>query len=334
MGRLIRAAVLAGLAVASAQAQSTHEISVSGTRFLLNGKPFPFTGISFFNAIYNPAFNKSAEDRRKWLEKFQRYGINVLRLWAQWDNARGFVDACRECSLYLPDGRLRAERVATLKQILASADELGMVIELALFSHESWSENIRITGEAADNAVASITAELKPYRNLVIQIWNEHSDRVPDHVKTVKSVDKLRLVTNSPGFAGVLGDIAQNNALDFLTPHTTRQTGGKTWDIAPREIAYLLARFRKPVVDDEPARNGTPKFGGPRAATTPFDHMVQIARVWELGGYIVYHHDMFQTGYGTPAVPPSGIPDPDFNPYHRAVLEFIAHRDRYMPAPR
>ena len=40
---------------------------------------------------------------------------------------------------------------------------------------------------------------------------------------------------------------------------------------------------------------------------------------------------MFQTEYGSPAVPPSGIPEPEFSPYHRAVFEFIALRDRYMP---
>ncbi|MBM3890814.1 MAG: hypothetical protein FJ388_17020 [Verrucomicrobia bacterium] len=45
----------------------------------------------------------------------------------------------------------------------------------------------------------------------------------------------------------------------------------------------------------------------------------------------LYHHDMFQTGYGSPAVPPSGVPDPEFNPYHRQVLEFIAQRPRYEP---
>ena len=84
------------------------------------------------------------------------------------------------------------------------------------------------------------------------------------------------------------------------------------------------------MVDDEPARNGTRQFGGPKAATHPHDHILQIFQVWQMGGYIVYHHDMFQTSYGTPAVPPSGIPDPEFNPYHRAVLEFIAFRPRYV----
>ncbi|HYO79757.1 MAG TPA: hypothetical protein VES20_00020 [Bryobacteraceae bacterium] len=39
---------------------------------------------------------------------------------------------------------------------------------------------------------------------------------------------------------------------------------------------------------------------------------------------------MFQMGKGHPTVPPTGIPDPEFNPYHRQVLEFLALRDRYM----
>ena len=51
--------------------------------------------------------------------------------------------------------------------------------------------------------------------------------------------------------------------------------------------------------------------------------------VWQEGGYVTYHHDMFQTGAGTPAVPPSGIPDPEFSPYHRQVFEFLARRTRY-----
>jgi hypothetical protein len=58
-----------------------HEITVSGTRFLLDGQPFPWTGVSFFNAICNPTFNKSGEVRLKWLAEFQQYGINVLQIW-------------------------------------------------------------------------------------------------------------------------------------------------------------------------------------------------------------------------------------------------------------
>jgi hypothetical protein len=55
-------------------------------------------------------------------------------------------------------------------------------------------------------------------------------------------------------------------------------------------------------------------------------------QVWQLGGYTTYHHDMFQTA-GSSAVPPHGVPDPEFSPYHRTCFEFIANRARYAPAP-
>jgi hypothetical protein len=309
-----------------------HEITTSGTHFLLDGKPFPYTGISFFNAIYNKSFGGSSEERIRWLQKFQKYGINVLRVWSQWDSRRGFVDACSECTLYFPDGRLRSENVDRLKQILTDADQQGFVVELTLFSQESWHDGIKLGKAEADRALESLTRELLPYRNVTFQVWNEFSELVPEHVKVIKSVDPKRLVTNSPGGGGtIIGESAQQKVLDYLSPHTSRQHIGKPWEIAPAEIRYLLLRYNKPVVDDEPARNGTPKFGGPPEPTYPYDHILQIWEVWKAGGYVTYHHDMFQTGAGSPAVPPSGVPDPEFNPYHRMVLEFLAHRNRYAP---
>jgi hypothetical protein len=88
------------LFLAMASALAAHDITTSGTRFLMDGNPFPYTGLSFFNAIYNPAFNQNSDDRVRWLRKFQKYGVNVLRVWAQWDSKRGFMNACPECSLY------------------------------------------------------------------------------------------------------------------------------------------------------------------------------------------------------------------------------------------
>jgi hypothetical protein len=87
------------------------------------------------------------------------------------------------------------------------------------------------------------------------------------------------------------------------------------------------------VVDDEPARNGTPQFGGPKDVTDPYDHVLQIAEVLRMGAYIVYHHDMFQLGADRKSVPASGIPDPEFNPYHRKVLEFVSKSGRYARRP-
>lgn len=333
VGRSLAVLILAlPLLSLAAPSNPPREVSISGTRFLLDGKPFPYTGLSFFNAIYNPTFNRTSAERIAWLKKFQRYGVNVLRIWAQWDTKRGFVDSGPDRTLFQPDGTLHPGHLATLQAIAADAASLDMVVQLALFSHDGKNSAPKLTDAASDRAVAELTRALLPHRNLAFQIWNEHSHRVLEHVKIIRALDPVRLVTNSPGIAGVLGDVEQNRALDYLTPHTTRNGAAPHWKSAPAEIAYLLRVFRKPVVDDEPARNGTGRFGGPKQPTTPFDHILQIHEIWQLGAYITYHHDMFQGGSGAPEVPPHGIPDPEFSPYHRQVLEFIAQRKRYMPA--
>ena len=326
-------------ATAPLAAQTKHEITISGTSFLLNGEPFPYTGISFFNAIYNPAFNKSSLERRKWMEKFQRYGINVLRIYAQWTGSeRNFVDAGPDSNLFYSDGRLREANLARVKEILADADALGMVIQLEVFHHIPFRAGSLGATEAeraksVERGLTLLTPELLQYRNVTFQIYSEMTFRTVDLVKVVKAIDPKRLVTNAPGGGSVLGSREENEALDFLTPHTSRQRQGRHWEIVPREIAYLIARYKKPVVDDEPARNGTSKWGGPPdgEVTYPYDQILQIYQVMQVGGYIIYHHDMFQSGYGTPSTPPNGIPDPEFNPYHRFVLEFIAQRERYRP---
>lgn len=309
--------------------QKGHTIAIDDLNFTLDGQPFFYTGISFFNAIYNPAFNENEEVRKVWLEKFKSYGIHVIRIWAQWDNTRGFVDTCPDCTLYHTDGSLRQEHLQTLKNIIASADEAGVVVLFVFFQRESWNENIRLSDEASDQAVRSLTQTLQPYRNVVFQIWNEFDHRTIDYLNIIKSIDADRLVTNAPGYGGFLGNPEENEALDFLSPHTSRNDN-RHWEIAPQEIAYLIEKYQKPVVDDEPARKGTPQFGGPRNPTSPFDHILHIYNVWKVGGHAIYHHDMFQTGYGSEAIPPSGIPDPEFSPYHQTVFDFLAKQDRYL----
>lgn len=165
-------------------------IGVDGTRFTLDGKPFAYTGVSFFNAIYNPAFHRDAERRRAWLAKFRKYGINVLRVWGQWDNPRGFVDSCGRCTLYRADGSLDAEHLARLKAILETAREEGFVVELTLFSQESWRSNIRLADGAMEEAGRNLARELRPFGNVTFQVWNEFSHHTVAIVKAIKGVDE------------------------------------------------------------------------------------------------------------------------------------------------
>jgi len=56
--------------------------------------------------------------------------------------------------------------------------------------------------------------------------------------------------------------------------------------------------------------------------------------VCKAGGYAIYHHDMFQTGYGSADVPPNGIPLPGFSDYHDKVFEFLKYKERYLKVIR
>ena len=204
-----------------------------------------------------------------------------------------------------------------------------MVVEVVAFSHEKTPGKENLLVQQQERAIEALTTELYPYRNVILQIWNEDSTNVLRHVEIAKSIDPDRIVTNSPGFANNLGDDAQNRTLDVLTPHTVRRAAKRFWEAAPAQIAELLDTYRKPVVDDEPARTGLFMFGGIEGGTMPAQHIAQIQRVREIGGYHTYHHDMFQRSYGAPTTPPNGIPDPDFSPFHRAVFDYLRDHTRW-----
>ena len=111
--------------------------------------------------------------------------------------------------------------------------------------------------------------------------------------------------------------------MDVLTPHTVRQPPAEFWVDGPRQVGELLKAYGKPVIDDEPARCGTVKFGGIVGGTTAAQHVAHMRATEAAGGYYTYHHDMFQGGYGDPATPAHGIPDPDFNSFHREVFDAL-----------
>lgn len=310
---------------------ATSVLTIQGTRFLLDGKPFYFQGLSFFNALYNKEFNKSPESREKTLRRFKSYGITVLRVWGDWRLTNGWIDECPDCSLYVyPEmegrdrrfeprkPRLNADAVARLKDLLAAADKQGMVIELALFSHY-----MVYPVETRNEYIKLIADELRPYRNVFFEIWNEYCESVVDHTRLIKWLDPLRLVSNSPGGSSVKATHAENMALDILCPHTTRRTSkGNFWEIAPLEIQQLVEAYKKPVIDDEPARCGTRDFGGNEDTKIEW-HLAQNAAVRKYGGYHIYHHDMFQLPYGNAPTPPNGIPDPEFSKFHLQAFEYL-----------
>jgi hypothetical protein len=298
-------------------------LGIDGTRLTLDDRPFPLTGVSFFNALYNPTFNRGPAERERWLRTFLDYGVNTLRVWCQWDfePPRNFIDTGPEQSMYTGDGAIRDRHFATLAELLRQTDALAMVVEVTLFSHE---KRPNLPPDALERGARGVTERLKPHRNAIVQLWNEDSTEWRRLFDAVKETDPQRLVTSSPGVANVLGDDDHNTAMDLLTPHTVRR-GAEVpfYEKGPEQIRGLIERFKKPVLDDEPARSGPTQFGGIEGGTKPEWHVESIKRVRAVDGFPIYHHDMFQYGYDSPLTPPSGIPEPDWSPFHRTVFGFL-----------
>jgi hypothetical protein len=271
-------------------------LGVSGTRIHLDGQPFRYQGLSFFNALYNPTFNQDDETRRHWLAYCRSWGITALRVWGDWRTTNGWIDEGPAQSLWVypgrerrnvlhePPGTLNEPAVERLKRLLEIADELHMVIELALFTHYHVYPISTRT-----HWLEQVTPALRPWRNCIFQVWNEYDDHTLQHYETIKRLDPQRLVTNSPGWAGVLGGDDENQTLDLLTPHTTRHHAN-FWEVAPAEVERLMDRYGKPVIDDEPARTGIRDFGG-RPDSRTEQHLLHIDRVRACGGYHNYHHE-------------------------------------------
>lgn len=308
-------------------AYKTKRLHIKNGRFQLDGKPYFLQGLSFFNALFNEQFNRTEEERAAWLTKFKENGVNLLRIWCQWDfnpKLRTFIDIDPEHTMYTADGQVKDYYFDRLAALLTQADALDMTVEAALFANERIESPIApFPIWAHERAAEEMARRLKPYRNLILQIWNENSTHVPALYERIKDIDYTRIVTNSPGYTDSTyrGTHEHNDRMDVLTPHTNR-SDDEFYKLAVLELEMLMEKYHKPVIDDEPARNGTLRYGG-RDDTTPQMHIEQIRAVRARGAYHIYHHDMFQLGYGDPSIPPSGIPDPDFSPYHRQVFDWL-----------
>ena len=310
--------------------RTTKVLSTEGTRLTLDGKPFFWQGLAFFNALYNPTFNRSDEDRIQWLRKFRANGVNVLRIWCQWNipQPRNHVDLGPESTLFAFDGAVREQPFQCLTTLIKQMDSLDMVLEVTLFCQEMWPYFLPVP--AAERAVRAITDGLRPYGNLLLQVWSECSIEWRRYYDIVKKTDPDRVATSDPGISmdrskrfDHIGDAELNRTIDVLTPHTVRRQAFPFWYLAPAQIEYLLDTYHKPVIDDSPARHGPTLYGGVEGGTQPEQHIEHIRRTRAAGGYHNYLHDMFQYGYGHELTPPSGIPDPDFSPFHRAVFNWL-----------
>ena len=321
--------------------RATKVLGIEGAKLTLDGEPFYYQALNFFNALYNPEFNRTDADRRAWVRKFKENGISALRVWLQWDfpPPMNFADLGPGQTMSADDGAVKDEPFERLVALIRALDDERMVLNVSMFQHERIPYFLPMN--ASERASRELTDRLRPYGNCFQQIWSESNHEVRRYLAVIRETDPDRLVTNAPGFSqenrpfdhvGLEDDV--NRALDILTPHTLRAEGFPFWYLAPAQMEYLLDTYGKPVIDDSPARHGPMLYGGIVGGTTPEQHITHIKRDRAIGGYHCYQHDMFQYGYGHELTSPNGIPDPDYSPFHRQVFDYLRDHPTWEVARR
>ena len=190
--RLAIGALALATVVIPAQGQpSGPAISVSGAVAHLDGRPAFLTGVSVFDALGTVA------PRDADLDALKSWGVNTVRVWAHWHEP-----------IYQSDGTLTAGGQARLLALVRRLQSRGLILELVLLRPGQLPGQpfpVFASEAARARAVEAVTLALRPFRNVLFDLYNEHDH--PDGPIThaaaralrdkVKAIDGGRLVTIS-----------------------------------------------------------------------------------------------------------------------------------------
>ncbi|MEZ5944461.1 MAG: serine hydrolase [Planctomycetaceae bacterium] len=249
------------------------EVSISGTRFLLNGQPTnpetPCEGLLMNVRMVNATFEDAgrqefdpAENTAEFIAKLDDYaahGVNAFTLNLQ-GGMPGYEGAIN--SAFEPDGALRPDYLKRVERVIRECNKRGMVVILGLY-YQRQSKILRDEAAVKAGVVnAARWVDERGFRNVLIEIANEFPHNGFRHevirsakgqaslLRLAKSTSPKLLVTASGyGDGKVHPEVAE--ACDFLTPHWN---GTRVADI-PTRVAELK-RYGKPIVCNEDDKTG------------------------------------------------------------------------------
>ncbi|MCA9050810.1 MAG: hypothetical protein KDA89_18860, partial [Planctomycetaceae bacterium] len=248
-------------------------VSISGARWLINGRPTnvgtPCEGllmnVRMVNATFEdrgrPDFDANANTARfiARIPDYAAHGVNAFTLNLQ-GGMPGYEGAVN--SAFHPDGSLRNDILQRAERVIRACDAKGLVVILGLF-YQRQSKILRDEAAVRYGVVNAVRwVRSLDCGNVVVEIANEYPHRgfVHDVIRSPEGQAALirlaqetapgLLVTASGyGDGRVHPEVAE--ACDFLTPHWN---GTKVADIPNRVSA--LRRFNKPVVCNEDDKTG------------------------------------------------------------------------------
>ncbi|MEZ6122502.1 MAG: serine hydrolase [Planctomycetaceae bacterium] len=249
------------------------EVAISGTRWLVNGRPVNqgtaceglLMNVRMVNATFEdqhkPEFNagKNSEELIAQLPDYAAHGVNAITLNLQ-GGMPGYEGAVN--SAFNADGSLRQEPLGRVERVLRACDQHGIIVILGLY-YQRQSRILRDESAVRSGVVNAVqwlrSLELK---NVVIEIANEYPHRgfAHDVIRSAKGQASLiqlakdtwpDLLVTASGYGNGRIDAEVAKACDFLTPHWN---GTKVEDIPDRVAA--LKQSGKPVVCNEDDRTG------------------------------------------------------------------------------
>lgn len=250
-----RLIILFAVFAAPATLRAQH-LSVQGNRFAIDGNPQFLTFVSYFGAM-------SADDVTADLRFLRSKGFDGVRIWTNWRTG---------LQLMKPDGSLSDAGAARLRFILDRAREERFVVDLT-FTAET------VQGLTTDRyrlAIATATAMLEEYDNVLFDIENERNEKGPlgqplaagDVAAirdAIKRVDPHRIVTASNSAAVTAAFAAKftnETALDVTAYHDPREASWYRADQIESIVAALRANGR-PAYLQEPTRFPFPSTDRP-----------------------------------------------------------------------
>ncbi|MEN9578981.1 MAG: hypothetical protein RJA70_1990 [Pseudomonadota bacterium] len=199
------------------------KLAVQGPAFVLDGLPFDMWGIRVASATMSAALTAHLIAQ---LDDYLAYGVNTITVFYQGSNG-GNHDP------FTADGvAVDPEHAARMRSVVEAAAQRGMVVIVGIFYHipdigrvniESWTASVE--------AVRTVTREMLPYRNVIINVANQNSSSEHDGLpwanvkspegagemfRAVHAIDPTRIVGTGSVGLGANVEIAKLPDADVL----------------------------------------------------------------------------------------------------------------------